>query len=249
MKTPTVIKPTTAATLASAIPSPTAAAARLNNPGFEQQDGNGNPSGWNITGAESNILLEDRAHSGELRLTHKGAEPYQVETWQHVSGLDNKWYTLQAWARSSGGQNEVYIALKCGANEKRVYVPPSTPGYRWLKLVVSNQVTDGECTISLYSDGNPDTWVSFDDIELVPGEAKLSILGADISSLKKSEAMGGIYRYEDGRQADALQILKDHGMNYARLRVWVDPADGYHGKPEILAMAARLKSLWIRLLV
>ena len=27
------------------------------------------------------------------------------------------------------------------------------------------------------------------------------------------------------------------GINYARLRVWVDPADGYHDKAEILEMA------------
>ncbi len=100
---------------------------------------------------------------------------------------------------------------------------------------------DGQCTISLYSDGNPDTWASFDDVELVPGRSALSILGADISSLKKSEDMGGVYRYADGTQADALQILKDHGLNYARLRVWVDPADGYHDKAEILEMAPRLK--------
>ena len=128
-------------------------------------------------------------------------------------------------------------------------MPPTTPGYRWLQLALSQQVTDGQCTISLYSDGNPDTWASFDDIELVPGRVALSILGADISSLAKSEALGGVYRYSDGTQADALQILKDHGLNYARLRVWVDPADGYHGKAELLEMARRLKRLDIQLLV
>jgi len=115
--------------------------------------------------------------------------------------------------------------------------------------VVSNQVTDGQCTISLHSFGLADSWTSFDDIELVPGWAALSILGADISSLNKSEDMGGIYYYSDGTQADALQILKDNGLNYARLRVWVNPADGYHNKAEILEMALRLKNLGIKLLV
>jgi arabinogalactan endo-1,4-beta-galactosidase len=130
-----------------------------------------------------------------------------------------------------------------------VHLPHTTPGYRWLHLSVSNQVTDGQCTIRLYSDGNPDTWASFDDIELVPGQAALSILGADISSLKKSEDLGGIYKDAGGTPMDALQVLKDHGLNYARLRVWVDPADGYHNKDEILAMAARLKKQDIKLLV
>ena len=73
-------------------------------------------------------------------------------------------------------------------------MPPTSPGYRWLQLVVSNQVTNGECTVRLVSDGNPNTWASFDDIELVSGRAALTILGADISSLKKSEDMGGISR-------------------------------------------------------
>lgn len=78
---------------------------------------------------------------------------------------------------------------------------------------------------------------------------KLSILGADISSLKKSEDCGGVYYYEDGTQADALKILKDHGLNYARTRVWVNSPDGYHGKSQLLEMAKRLKGHEIKLLV
>ncbi len=77
----------------------------------------------------------------------------------------------------------------------------------------------------------------------------LRILGADISSLKKSEDLGGVYAYEDGTQADALMILKDHGMNYARIRVWVNSPDGYHGKAQLLEMAMRLKAHDIKLLV
>jgi arabinogalactan endo-1,4-beta-galactosidase len=230
-------------------PSPTLEPVSLTNPGFEDPETGGVLPGWGHTGAADAVTIEDRGHSGDFRLTHQGSEAYQVETWQTVSGLANGWHTLRAWVRSSGGQNGVYVALRCGGEEKRAYVPPTTPGYRWIQLSVSNQVTDGECTISLYSDGNPDTWTSFDDIELVSGRSALSILGADISSLKKSEEMGGIYRYADGSKADALQILKDHGLNYARLRVWVDPADGYHTRAEILEMALRLKSLDIGLLV
>jgi arabinogalactan endo-1,4-beta-galactosidase len=221
----------------------------LANPGFEDSESGGTPDGWTHTGATVAVKLDENGHSGNLRLTHEAAEAYQIETSQSVSGLANQWYTLRGWARSSGGQNAVYLALNCGSEEKRVYVPPTTPGYRWLHLAVSDQATDGQCTISLYSDGGPDTWASFDDIELVPGQAALSILGADISSLKKSEDLGGIYKASSGTSLDALQILKDDGLNYARLRVWVDPADGYHDKAEILEMAVRLKKLGIKLLV
>jgi arabinogalactan endo-1,4-beta-galactosidase len=243
---------------ATGIPSNTATSpaiepARLVNPGFEIQESSGMPAGWNSSGASDAVVIEDGGHKGDspgkFRLTHQGSDSYQVDTWQTVSGLANDWYTLRAWVRSSGGQKAAYIALKCGSDERRVYVPSTSPGYRWIQLAVSEQVRDGQCTISLHSDGNPDTWASFDDIELVPGQTSLSILGADISSLKKSEDMGGIYRYADGTQADALEILKAQGLNYARLRVWVDPADGYHDKEELLEMAFRLKKQGIKLLV
>ena len=231
------------------VSSPTAEPVILQNPGFENQITTGIPTGWNYTGAADASYIEDRGHSGDFRLTHQSSEAYQAETWQTISGLKNDWYTLRAWARSSGGQKAVYIALKCGNDERRVHVPSTMPGYRWIQLTVSNQVIDDQCTISLYSDGNPNTWASFDDVELVPGRSSLSILGADISSLKKSEDMGGVYKDLDGKEGDALQILKLHGLNFARLRVWVDPADGYHDKAEILEMALRLKSQDIQLLV
>jgi arabinogalactan endo-1,4-beta-galactosidase len=233
----------------SNLPTPVSNTIWLRNPSFEILEPSGLPAGWNHTGGEEAVMIEDRGRSGDFRLTHQGRKAYQVETWQIVTGLADEWYTLRAWVRSSGGQNAVYIALKCGSEQKRADVPPTVPGYRWIQLSLSIQVTDGECTVSLNSDGNPDTWASIDDVELAIGRSALSILGADISSLKKSEDMGGVYRYVDGKESDALHILADHGLNYARLRVWVDPADGYHNKTEILEMALRLKSLDIKLLV
>lgn len=78
---------------------------------------------------------------------------------------------------------------------------------------------------------------------------ELTIMGADVSSLKKSEDMGGVYTDENGVPGDALRILKDHGLNYIRLRVWVNPADGYHDKAELLTMAKRAHALGIKVLV
>ncbi|MCG5212616.1 arabinogalactan endo-1,4-beta-galactosidase [Streptosporangium sp. KLBMP 9127] len=75
------------------------------------------------------------------------------------------------------------------------------------------------------------------------------IRGADISSLAKSEAFGGVYRRENGQRADALTILRDGGLNYVRLKVWVNPADGYNTKTQVLATARRAKALGMGLLV
>src|SRR5690606_31642149 len=77
----------------------------------------------------------------------------------------------------------------------------------------------------------------------------LAIRGADVSSLAKSEALGGVYRYADGRRGDALAILRDAGVNHIRLKVWVNPADGYNTKRQVLAIAARAKALGQKVLV
>jgi hypothetical protein len=94
------------------LPLSVSAPIELVNPGFEEQDSNGMPSGWEHTGALESVKIDDRGRSGDFRLTHQGSEAYQVETWQTISGLENGWYTLRAWARSSGGHNAVYIALQ-----------------------------------------------------------------------------------------------------------------------------------------
>ena len=46
----------------------------LLNPGFEEKSDSGAPAGWNSTGAENAVLIEDRGHSGNFRLTHKASE-------------------------------------------------------------------------------------------------------------------------------------------------------------------------------
>jgi arabinogalactan endo-1,4-beta-galactosidase len=50
------------------------------------------------------------------------------------------------------------------------------------------------------------------------------IMGADVSMLNEVEELGGEF-YENGVQGDALDILSSHGVNYVRLRLWVDPYD------------------------
>lgn len=84
------------------------------------------------------------------------------------------------------------------------------------------------------------------------------ILGADISWVPEDEADGAQY-FDLGTRKDILQILKDHGFNAIRLRVFVDPSAprGYAaGRPEafcdlahVLAMAKRVKAADMGLLI
>jgi arabinogalactan endo-1,4-beta-galactosidase len=151
--------------------------------------------------------------------------------------------------RSSGGQNAAYLALKnAGSAEQRTYLPP-TPNGAWIRLVTSVKVTANQCTISIVSDANAGNWINVDDITFTSGSTGLAARGADVSTLKKSEDKGGVYRYADGTTGDALTILRSAGMNYARLKVWVDPADGYNNKARVLTMAKRVKARGMGLLI
>lgn len=48
-------------------------------------------------------------------------------------------------------------------------------------------------------------------------------LGIDVSMVKQIYDNGGQYYNEDGIAQDVYQILKNHGVNYIRIRLWNDP--------------------------
>ncbi|RRR98648.1 glycoside hydrolase family 53 protein [Glycomyces terrestris] len=73
--------------------------------------------------------------------------------------------------------------------------------------------------------------------------------GADISSLAKSEALGGVYMWPDGWREDAVWILQKSGVNWMRLKVWVNPADGYNNKTHVVNMAKRARAAGLNVLV
>ena len=50
------------------------------------------------------------------------------------------------------------------------------------------------------------------------------ITGMDLSTLLEVERCGGKF-YDGGARRDAMDILKDYGMNMVRLRLWNDPFD------------------------
>lgn len=82
------------------------------------------------------------------------------------------------------------------------------------------------------------------------------MLGADISFLPQLEARG--IKFSDaGKEKDAIQILKDHGFNYIRLRIFNEPARdsgyspgrGFCDLEHTRAMAKRVKAAGMKLLL
>ena len=83
----------------------------------------------------------------------------------------------------------------------------------------------------------------------VSSQSRLSILGADVSTLQRGMELGARYYNASGAQQHALDILKDVGVNYIRLRVWVNPASGYNNKNRVVAFAPQVKSRGLKLLI
>ncbi len=82
------------------------------------------------------------------------------------------------------------------------------------------------------------------------------IVGADISFLPQLEARG-IKFSDNGVQKDAILILKDHGFNYIRLRIFNDPAadsgysphQGFCDLEHTKQMAKRIKAAGMKFLL
>jgi arabinogalactan endo-1,4-beta-galactosidase len=73
--------------------------------------------------------------------------------------------------------------------------------------------------------------------------------GADVSWITEMESAGRKFYNNNGAPQDVMQILKDLGMNTIRLRVWVNPADGWNGKADVVAKAFRAKNLGMRVMI
>ncbi|HEX8630947.1 MAG TPA: glycosyl hydrolase 53 family protein, partial [Catenuloplanes sp.] len=233
-------------------PAPPAAGGPVTNAGFEAAAGQ-EPTGWSELRDRAASFVEVGGRSGAQRLTHFAAGAYQVETRQQVSGLPRGTYTLRAAVRSSGGQRAAYLSLTgCGGKEHRVDLP-RTGDQWWVRLALSTPVTNGRCTVRIVSDANAGNWVNVDDVEFVRTDgtegAPVEIAGADFSHLTKNEDHGAVYRYASGGRVDPVKVLAANGVNYARLKVWVNPVDGYNDKADVLRLAKRARAAKMKLLI
>ena len=80
-------------------------------------------------------------------------------------------------------------------------------------------------------------------VEAVEGISDDFIKGVDVSSLLSLE-QSGVKFYEGNKEKDLFAILRYHGVNYVRIRIWNDPFDskgnGYGGGNNDLAAALEL---------
>ena len=73
-------------------------------------------------------------------------------------------------------------------------------------------------------------------------------IGHDLSFAIQETAVGNSFT-DRGRTALPEQILADHGANFVRLRLWLDPPGGYSNLASVLAMAKRARAAGMRILL
>jgi arabinogalactan endo-1,4-beta-galactosidase len=240
---------TAAGSLAGTSAATAATPVGLVNGGFES-----GLTGWTVTattGTPGAATIQSPGHDGSAsRLTHWAASPYQVTTRQAVSHLTTGWWTVSAWVKSGGALDATTLGLTgCGSREVSTTTPITEQDDAWVRLAVSTYVTGGRCTVAIATHGPGGAWAGVDDVALAPGRVTRDVRGGDLSGLAKNEAFGATYASADGTPGDAVQILAVAGMNLGRLKVWVNPADGYNDTAHVVATAKRIKAAGMQLLV
>ncbi|MBW6489718.1 MAG: glycosyl hydrolase 53 family protein [Lentimicrobium sp.] len=136
-------------------------------------------------------------------------------------------------------------------------------------LILKTGNTQGKFKVEASADG---VWPASHEIHLIPADVNLmkpspdqlkpsghlrpKMIGADISFLPQLEAEGMKF-YDNGIEQDAIDMLKNHGFNYVRLRIFVNPehekgyspGKGYCGLESTLAMAKRVGEAGMNLLL
>ena len=73
--------------------------------------------------------------------------------------------------------------------------------------------------------------------------------GADISWVTEMESGGLSFYNRNGLKEDAFQLMKDIGFNSIRLRVWVNPSNGWCNTTDVVNKAMRANQLGLKLMI
>ena len=154
---------------ASATPAAATNPNLITNPSFDAQAANTQtPTGWTEwdTVAASYTEATGGSNSGARHATHYRSSAYTVYTSQTKTGLTNGLYTARIYARRSGNHIECFFdATDYGGADRTVNIPVAST-YQLLEIKDIN-VTNGQCTVGIWSNANGGNWAYFDDVALI----------------------------------------------------------------------------------
>lgn len=148
----------------------------------------------------------------------------------------------------SGGERQV--RGKCGSITKinswgrgELEVVAMSLGRSWMVLWIAVVVLFGTAVEEVSA-------IEGVRIDPIPGVDEAFIRGVDLSTLEKVEYYGGRF-YDDGVQRDVLDILRERGVNWVRLKVWNNPVldEGFNDRESLVRMSRRVKAKGFKLLV
>jgi len=241
-------------------PEPQPDTGLIKNSSFEVLGSVGNFSSWQTEFDTNAELVLNSGYFSGTSLQHKSSSNYKVYTYQQILNLPNGLYKLTAWVKNSGGQNSCYINAKnYGGIERMTSLPVSNSN--WVQVIIRGiNVNNGTLTIGHYSDALANNWSMIDEWQLVKDDIEYSFLkGGDLSELSYIEREGGKF-YENGQEKDCFEILKNNGMNLARLRLYNDPGNpnfspsnrlplGIQNPEDILSLSTRAKTAGMQILL
>lgn len=73
--------------------------------------------------------------------------------------------------------------------------------------------------------------------------------GADISWVTEMESKGYSFRNREGKEMECTTLMKELGINTVRLRVWVNPQEGWCAKEDVLLKAKRAQDLGMHIMI
>lgn len=172
-----------------------------------------------------------------------------------LTGLENGTYDLEFYAKTTQADDACWV--KAGFHQSTSLLQSGV----WTKGFVRGiDVTDGTLNISYGSLTETPVSCTFDGVRLIKTDTPHILLkGGDISMLPQVEANGGKYYDANGSEKDAVTILKEGGMNIARLRLYNNPGEavtytnngqtytysmpaGCQDETSVLALAKRAKA-------
>lgn len=118
--------------------------------------------------------------------------------------------------------------------------------------IFSSILAAAALTFSSCSDGEPSTPPQPDPDPVIPVKETGFARGADVSWLTQMESEGLRFYTPapERREMELMALLRDYcGVNSIRLRVWVNPADGWNSTDDVVAKARRAEALGLRTMI
>lgn len=213
------------------------------------------PQNWTTTGSAASLVVNSNdAFAGNFSLLISNTASYQVQTSLLITNLTNGYYQLGAWSKNSGGQSACYLA----GNDRLTSLPPLYTN--WTPMIVRGiNVTNGQCLITIFASASASNWCRVDALTLTNDNLAYNFLkGGDVSELPRLEYYGGKF-YDNGLPGDCLQIMKNHGCNIVRIRMYNDPGNpnyypanqldplGWQNPTRTLALCQRAAALGLQI--